>query len=422
MVAASLFFEFSKYCPQPSCGEPLQTGPRFCAQCGAGIINCHSCRSTNRLLALHCRACGEDLAAEVWPMHAGLKAGCLSFNTIHSIEDMRPPTPHRLSARLLAPLIAADGVIVASLNNGSIALLDEARQGEIGRLQVPEPIAVTPAIDRGFLYVAAGKHIFAFDLPRYLDQQSKLDFRPAWSFAAEGSSIFQPLLIDKRAAYLVSQDGGRAILDAISSDGSGRAWTEPVRLDTYRVTPPVLVRDQLLIATAEGEVSVIDPIEGRVLDRFSIGRRVDLQVTPFVTGNQLLLVDTDNNVLELQVTGGRPLTSVLYGHRARITSLAASNDYIAIGHMAGLTLLTSRGRPKWSNDSMEPILVAPIIAGDSVFAIDSSGTGLLFDALRSNPKARVRLLSGEINTPPILTRSKIMAANGSGEVVAIAWS
>lgn len=422
MVASSLFFDFSKYCPHPSCGEPVELDARFCLRCEAGVIYCHVCRATNRLLALHCRACGASLDTEVWPMQAGLKASRVSSKTINSIEGAKPPAPYNLGAALLTPLIAADGIIIAPLGDGSIALISEFLGKEIGRLRVSEPIRVTPVISRGFLSMGAGRNILTFDLPQYLDQKFKLDFKPAWSFTTAGSAIIKPLLADEKAIYVVSGDGSRTTLEAVSSDDGVAVWAEPVSFGSYRVTPPLLVKDYLVVMTSEGEANLIDRVEGVVLDNFSLGRRVDLQVAPCVTGNRLLFADTNNNIVEVQVTAGGLLTSVLHRHRARVTCLAASNDYIAIGHMAGLTLLNSRGHSKWSNDSIEPILVAPIVAGDSVFAVDSSGTGLLFDALRSNPKARVKLLSGEINASPILTKSKIVAANQGGDIVAILWS
>jgi hypothetical protein len=355
-------------------------------------------------------------------MQAGLSGNRLSFSTIHSIDDGRPAAPVRLGAKPLVPLVAADGIIVASLSDGSIALVGEFYGREIGRLQVPEFIAVTPAIHRGFLYIAAGKNVFAFDLPRYLDQQSRLGFKPTWSFAAAGSNIIRPLLVDAGAIYLVSQDGGQAVLEAISPRDGRRVWPDRICFDSCLLAPPVVVEDFLLVIRHTGEVSLIDPGNGRVLDTYSIGRSLDQQVTPYVVGKRVLLVDTGNNVVELEMTAGGPIINVLYSHRARITCLSASGDYIAIGHMAGLTLLSSGGHLKWSNDSIEPILVAPLIAGESVFAVDSSGTGLLFDALRSNPKTRVKLLSGEVNTPPILTRSKIVAASGGGDLTTVAWN
>ena len=59
--------------------------------------------------------------------------------------------------------------------------------------------------------------------------------------------------------------------------------------------------------------------------------------------------------------------------------------------------------------------------GEGLFAVDTEGNGLLFSERSSNPLMKVKLFAGKVRTPPIVTRSKIIAASGDGCVVAIDW-
>src|ERR1051325_6887153 len=124
MVTASpLFFDFSNYCPQPSCGETVEASARFCPHCGASVTACPACCATNRLLARHCRACRTELAAEVWPIRAGLAASKVRFQTIHQLEATR--APQRLGVEVLAQPVAPDGLIIVPLATGAIALVSD---------------------------------------------------------------------------------------------------------------------------------------------------------------------------------------------------------------------------------------------------------------------------------------------------------
>lgn len=426
MVTSPILFEFSSYCPHLACGEPIENDTaapvRFCPHCGADIINCASCRATNRLLAVRCRGCGRGLNSEVWPMQAGLFASVIAFNSIQSIDQSGPIVPFRLGARVLAQPVAADGLIAVPLDDGCVSIVSELHCRRVGRVSVGAPIAVTPALKNGFLFVGAGRKAFSFDLAAFMYQPSRLHLIPVWTFECAGSEIAQPLLADARSIYLLSRDGSEAILEAVAQLDGERVWAQPLRFSTSQTAPPLLIGERLMVITLAGEVSVIEPETGQVVESFPLGRRVAPQVPPFVIGNRALVADREGNLIQLLLSESGPLVTTIYNHGSRIASLSASEEFIAIGHMAGLTLLNSRGHLLWASDGTEAISVAPIIAGKSVFALDDSGTGLLFDSLRATPAGRVKLLSGEITLPPLMTRSRIAAVNGSGEVVAIGWS
>jgi hypothetical protein len=425
MSTASLRFEFANYCPHLACGELLEDkvahSSKFCVYCGSGVISCSTCQATNRLFAVYCRGCGERLTTEVCPLQNGLRASEIELASMQSIEQPQSPIPFRLGGAVLAHLVAASGIIVVSLQEGSIVLLSEFQRQELGRIAVSGAIDFTPVLQDGLLYVAAGRSVLAFDLAKFLDQPSRSNAIPEWSFEIEGGAITQPLLASKTLLYLTTRDSAHTILDAVMLEDGKKIWAQPLRFNTSQTAPPVLINKHILLFTLAGEAHLIDAIEGRLIESLSLRQTVDLQVQPFVTQDRVLFADTDGNIWEIVLREGAPLLNLLYSNQARITALSASKDFITFGHIAGLTLLNSRGHLVWSSDSLDAISFAPLIAGKSVFALDDRGNALLFDELKANPLHKVKLLAGEINTPPLITRAKIIVVNAIGELVAINW-
>lgn len=417
-------FELWNYCPYLPCGERTEAGAGscFCGHCGSVFNICLRCRATNRLLAGFCRGCGRKLETEVWPMEAGLRASSLRLNSIKALGELHSPFPLHLDAGIEVSPIAAEGVLfITQSDGGGVVLLSEYTGSQLGHLPVLDQIAVTPALRAGTLFVAAGKRLYAFELSNFLDQPGMPPPAPAWAFECAGEAISQPLLIDEAAVYLLARSGRREILEAVSQQNGERLWLTPLRFETIEIAPPVMVRDQLVLLTHSGEANIVQAATGELQQTFSLNRRLDPQVSPFVLDERVILADPNGYVFELVLGQGGPFINLLYDHRARISSIAASPQFIALGHMAGLTLLSSRGNLLWSSDTLESVSSTPIVAGESVFALDDAGNGLLFDVLKSNPVARVKLLAGEVGASPLLTRSHLVVVGEDGKVAVIQW-
>jgi hypothetical protein len=416
-------FELWNYCPYLPCGERTNVDPgsRFCGQCGSVFNICPVCRSTNRLLAGFCRACGKRLENEVWPMYPGLRAFGPSPGLIRSLGEVQPPYPLNLDAEVLIAPIACDGLVIITLNDGRIVFLSETTGQIVGRLSLSEPVALTPAFHAGSLFVASGAELKAFDLIEYFDQSIRQEASALWKVQFD-EAITQPLVIDDQAIFVCVRQGEKAMIVAVSQANGKFLWAEPFQLDSYQITPVVMAAGYLIAITLGGEVSLIDPTTGQLRHTLTLGGSLDPQVSPYAMEDRVLWADTEGSVFEIVLGASEPYVNRVYAHGARIASLTASTEFIALGHTAGLTLLDPYGQLLWSNDSIESISQAPIIAGASVFALDDAGNGLLFNVLRSNPTIRHKLLTGWIGTPPAITHSKITCVSGDGKVVSIDWS
>lgn len=416
-------FELWNYCPYLTCGERTNAGTegRFCGQCSSAFNVCHKCRATNRLLADFCRGCGEELLANAWPLESGLRSPGIELHSIHALQAIEPPFPIQLGAGIPVPPIAADGLLLISLTNGRIVLLGEQSGRQIGALSVPGGIAVTPALHSGTLFVASDKSLYSFDLSAFLDQPSLQQLTPVWSYDSDSERIIQPVLLDENAVFILGAKSRGSVLSAVSQRGGSPVWSEPIELDTELTTPPLLVGTTLVVITIDGKVTMVEASNGNVSQTFPLNRRVNLQATPFVIDNRIILSDLEGHIFELVLTPSGPLINPLFSHHSRISSIAASAHYIALGHMAGVTLLSSRGLLHWTSDTLESVSTTPIVAGESVFVLDDEGSGLLFDVLKSNPLGRMKLLSREGALSPLITQSRIVTVSADGMVVAIGW-
>lgn len=359
--------------------------------------------------------------AEVWPCHPGLRAAGRR-DSIHSIKKARTTFPIHLGSPAIASPIGVDGLLVVSLANGDIELLSEYSGKRFGRLTAPDEIVVTPAISAGSLFVAAGPGVHCYDVSRYLDRSSDRHQTPVWSFECNGGAPAHPVLVDEQTVYLIAQDGNTATLHALSQSEGRPVWNEFPRIESGPTMAPLLVNDYIVVISLAGDVFLVNRSDGIVEPSFHTRREVNPQVTPFVERDRIVLTDKNHRVFEIiPNSGGGPLINEVYAMRARITSLAASADFIAVGHMAGLTLLDGRGGRRWSADDIDPVSVTPIVAGDTVFALDDAGNGLLFNALKSNPIDKARLFGANVGPPPLITRTHIAAVSTVGDVVAIEY-
>jgi putative pyrroloquinoline-quinone binding quinoprotein len=416
-------FELWTHCPYLTCGEQTNAGlqTHICGQCGNAFNVCDHCRATNRLLSIHCRGCGQKLATQTWPMETGLYWSSIPRPTIKSIEAVHVPFPINLRVGVQVSPVACDGLIVICNTNGGVIVISEYTGERLLEFSVGSQIAVTPALRNGMLFVATANEFHAFDLAAYLDQPSRGHITPAWSFSCGAETISQPLLADDTAVYVLTQNSLQTVLYAVSQEDGIEIWPSPLVLHPEQAGCPLLVQDQVVLVSPPSSVTVVAAATGDVTQTFSLNRLVDQQVTPFVTGNRVFLSDPTGHIFEIVFDRSGPLINPLHDAGSRISTIAASNEYLVLSHLAGVTLLSSRGALLWTGEIMESVSTVPIISGESFFVLDDGGNGLLFEMLKTNPIQRMRLLPGEIGLSPLRTQSHIVVVGAEGKVVALKW-
>ncbi len=272
----------------------------------------------------------------------------------------------------------------------------------------------------------AGSKLHAFDLLDALDQPADQSVKPLWTFATQSEEIIHPLLVDERNIYFVARRGDRAAVGAVRQSDGAAAWPDTFLHRKNQTLSPVIVRDQLVLVSLDGEVNVINTANGAAGAPFFVEkglRGLESQVAPCVSGERVLVADEDGRLFELSV-GPRGATSHrLYDLRARITSLAAAGDHIVLGQMDGLTMLTAHGQKRWSYNDLVGVYVPPVFSGTSCFVVDEDGFGLLFHSTAS-PTVREKMLGGgaEVFNPPLMTSSRLVAISYDGRVAAADWS
>jgi len=414
MATASAFLELLKNCPQTSCGEPVGGGAEagVCPHCGAVYQICPACGATNRQHVEYCRACRERLNAEAWPSYPGLRAGARARSPIKGMGKQF--THVRLNTAVVAAPIALGELILVPAHEGGIVLIDETEGKPFGRVTTGGPIEVTPAINAGFLFVAAGDQLSAFDLLEGIGQKTPEEMRPMWAVQSSGGAISCPLLVSDTAVFFVASAGGRSTLDARSQVDGRPVWQKPLSFDA-ELLPATLLDDCLVLLTVDGRATVLDPSDGRLLVTMSLGLKVDASVTPFAVGDHVLFADQAGRIFRLSVKGETLAAPHIYDLNARVSCITANDRYIVLGHSAGVTLLDERGDRLWEDTSGEGVSLAPVLAGDSFLTLDDVGNAALYRASRQGtPEDRRKLLTGDVATPPIMTRTKIAAVSSEG--------
>jgi len=412
---ASPYLELLKNCPQPACGEPVDAGAavKTCPHCGAVYQICPGCSATNRTHVEYCRCCREGLSAAAWPLHPGLRAGMRGRASINSLGKI---SVTRLSTPVVAAPIALGETILIPAQGGGIVLIDEEEGKPLGRINTGQPIEVTPAINAGFLFVAAGHRLSAFDLLEGVSQKTPEEMRTMWTYEAQGGDISCPLLVSDNAVYFVTRGvGGGGSLEAVSQVDGRIFWTKPLSLEA-ELLPVTLSNDRLILITTKGEALAVHPQDGRVVAKVTLDVKVDAAVTPFAVGDHVLFADKPaGHIFKLMVEEDRLTSVYLYALEARVSCIAANEHYIVLGHSAGVTLLNARGDQLWEDTSGEAVSVAPVLAGDSLCALDDVGNIIFYKAeQQGNSMDKRKFLAGDIATPPIMTRSKIAAVNSEG--------
>lgn len=258
---------------------------------------------------------------------------------------------------------------------------------------------------------AADRHILAIDL-----RNGAL----RWSLRVQGP-VAEGVVADEQKVYAhTERPDGRAY--GIDKIRGMKRWETVVGLPA---APPALVHGTLVLANRSGMVMGLDPANGVIKWR----RRVGVTRAPAIEGNNgTILISTIDSLFQLSGSDGKVLQRrkshgtvlnpwILHG-QYRIAG--TTDSQVVAMHLDSLV-------PAWSVRLDAPVIGAPILRGDTLYALTRIGT--LYRIPISSAPVAERLTSTRTPflTSPVLVRNWIVAGSADGVLFgftldgAIAW-
>ena len=249
------------------------------------------------------------------------------------------------------------------------------------------------------MYVgAADRHVIAIDLRNGAVR---------WSLRVSGP-VAEGVVADERQVYThTERPDGRAY--GIDKVRGMKRWDTPIGL---AAAPPALVHGSLVVANRNGMVMALDPANGEIKWR----RRVGVARTAAMSGGEgSILVSTIDSLFRLSAADGKVLQRrrnngtllspwVIHGeHRIAGTT----DSQVVATHLDSLA-------PAWAVRLDAPVIGAPLLRGDTVFALTRIGT--LYRIPISSAPVAERLTSTRTAflTSPVLVRDWIVAGSADG--------
>jgi outer membrane protein assembly factor BamB len=249
------------------------------------------------------------------------------------------------------------------------------------------------------MYVgAADRHVIAIDLRNGAVR---------WSLRVSGP-VAEGVTADERMVYAhTERPDGRAY--GIDKIRGMKRWDTQIGL---AAAPPALVHGSLIVANRAGVVLALDPANGVIKWR----RRVGVARAPAVAGSQgSIIISTIDSLFQLSVTDGK----VLQRHRSSGTVLSpwvfhgqyriagTTDSQVIAMHLDSLS-------PAWSVRLDAPVIGAPILHGDTAFALTRIGTLYRIPISPAPVAERLNSARTAFLTSPVMVGDWIVAGSADG--------
>jgi outer membrane protein assembly factor BamB len=245
---------------------------------------------------------------------------------------------------------------------------------------------------------AADRHVIAIDL-----RNGAL----RWSLRVQGP-VAEGVAADEEKVYAhTERPDGRAY--GIDKIRGMKRWETTVGLPA---APPALVHGTLVLANRSGVVLGLDPANGVIKWR----RRVGVARAPAIEGNHgNIIVSTidslfelsaaDGKVIQRRKSAGTVLTPWILHGQYRIAG--TTDSQVVAMHLDSLA-------PAWTVRLDAPVIGAPILRGDTLFALTRIGS--LYRIPLSPAPVAERLVSQRTPflTSPVMVRDWIVAGSADG--------
>jgi hypothetical protein len=408
-------------CSNPSCEYQVDGPGERCLHCGEAQLFCTACGATARLLSSFCRCCGAGLNMDWITEYPGLRYKSSLRSAMAGTATIKLNWQLSFDAEMVASPLAARGIVVISLADGRIIIVDEV-DGQIrAEIGSQPPLSLTPVIADNLLVVPAGNGITAYDLIAALYGNMAKGDLIAWQIPfSSQEQVTRALLATSDMILAVVRQAARVQLVFIEKRTGKRVTGLPLEGRPAKTTAPYLKEKVLFIAAKDGTIMLIDVERAEMRAMARLGREIDTNVLPCGRASSALFVLSDGQLWSASLNSDQ-LQFQPFGDTGGliINALAATDRYVAVAHGSGLVLYDPFGALMWETalDS-NSLITAPLIEKDLAWVIDDSGMMFLFNLPASVPRLRQRVFEHTMALPPIFTGDKLILSSRAGQVKA----
>jgi outer membrane protein assembly factor BamB len=266
-------------------------------------------------------------------------------------------------------------------------------RGTLGALAVGERVTAVATVDR-WIYA--------------LDTRTG---RVYWRFRGDLPYGTGPLIGDG-LVFAASEGGREAHLIAISLLSGKRRWSTTVG----DVSTPLAYRSGTVYgATSSGGVFALRGDNGK---RRWMRQSAPGRTGPLPAGAWLALVTLTDTLVVLDTASGAVVsrTPLPFGTLAPLALLDDSTVVLASPAGAVLALALPGGSVRWRVDTGRPVYGAPVVTGDTVFALTNDGALWVIPA-RDPSRAASEAIGTISEAAPAIVRGGVIVATVGGELV-----
>ncbi|MEM8534948.1 MAG: PQQ-binding-like beta-propeller repeat protein, partial [Chloroflexota bacterium] len=359
----------------------------------------------------------------------------------------------------------ADGMIFVGAEDSTLYALDAQTGTARWQYTVGDSISSSPVVANGRVYVGANDGaLYAFD---------STSGDPRWAFAADEAITATPVVQDD-TIYVGSYDGILYALDATTTAVEGESlWEHDTRSSI--VNDFVVTTDTIYLVTEDHNIHAIDKANGN--ERWSYQSPSDLYGDLWIISDQLMIA-RETNILVLDAQSGTASQPITLGFPSLTTGVTSDGQNLFVGRQDGVLQILGEANerpweaePHWlgipladelfaNTDALitgpvqhqdrliyitlnsgiysatipdgsheligqledtGAILATPMIANDTLYAIDNSGVLLAFDLTNGQELWRSDTGGNTWSTPAIIDGRLLVSILADTQTTAYAF-
>jgi outer membrane protein assembly factor BamB len=332
-------------------------------------------------------------------------------------------TRARVTVKLIAATLALGGLVSCTTVSGRVPregnndVLEYL--GSPHRSRNPSEIADTnPTVvwrqdgGRGTLgAVAMGERLTLItSLDRFVTALNTRDGTRHWRYRGVNPYGTGPLVAEGRV--FVATEGDPGVVTAINLYNGRRRWQRRVG----DVAAPMAFRNgTVFVSTQTGSVAALRSDNGKVKWSRS---GMPSKSGPLVVAGKVVLMSITDTLFVLDATTGVTVSKTALG-LSTIAPLAAIDDSTAVmTSPAGMVVAFAipSGQVRWRQPTQGPVVGAPVVARDSVFAVTSDGVLWIIPA-RNGEGARSMAMACQSVAAPAVVRDGVIVATVDGRLL-----